>query len=210
MSDFLETLKNGLQEAHQKFSAAQQKFAATQAEFQQVQQRMNVAQADFQARAQEFQAFQTLVNLETRKRQGTAGAPSVGVIPVTAAIPAIRMPAGVNVASAANRAVVMPAVPNQNIVVPPPPLSTSTSHTAIESNNSEGSQTQAVRDLLRQHPAGMTPVEIWEQVGAKISSRAYLYSVLKRLREKGDAKERRGKYFFISKPEESPAQTIAQ
>ena len=86
------------------------------------------------------------------------------------------------------------------------PASQSTS----DDNKPEENKTQAVRDLLRQHPTGMTPVEIWKQLETKMSNRAYLYSVLKRLRDKGDARERRGKYFLILKPEESHGQTVVQ
>lgn len=188
MSDFLETLKRGMQEAQQKYSSAQQKLTAAQAEFQLAQQRLAVAQTEFQTAIQEFQAFQTLVNLQTHKQQGTSGA-----TPVTA-------PAHVLVPQH-SRILITPGQPVPNI----PPTQPSANGNRIESN-----KTQAVRDLLRQHPAGMTPAEIWEQLETQLSTRAYLYSVLKRLRDKKDAKEKRGKYFLIPKPEENQGQTAAQ
>jgi len=73
-------------------------------------------------------------------------------------------------------------------------------------NASETNKTEVVREVLRQHPAGMTPGEIWKQLATSLSSRAYLYSILKRLRDKGDARERRGKYFLNPKPDENQAQ----
>lgn len=136
MSEFLESLKKGLQESQAKFQAAQLK--------------MNAFQAEFQAAAQEFQAWQTLVRLETAKEQG-------------------QSLAGVNTA----------AIPS-----------------------TIGNKTEAVRELLRQHPAGMTPSDIWKELQLQFSTRAYLYSVLKRLRDRGDARERRGKYYLNPKSEE--------
>ena len=60
----------------------------------------------------------------------------------------------------------------------------------------ENNQTDSVRELLKQRPGGMTPSDIWKEIGSGLSNRAYLYSVLKRLRDKGDAIERRGKYYL--------------
>ena len=67
--------------------------------------------------------------------------------------------------------------------------------------NPENNQTEAVRAVLRERPAGMTPNEIWKQVESQMANRTYLYSVLKRLKEKGDAVERRGKYYPKPRPE---------
>jgi hypothetical protein len=195
MSDFLEKLKSGMQEAQHKFAVAQQRFAAAQAESQACQQRLTVAQTEFQAAAQEFQAFQTLVNAQTRKEQ-------VVSVPVSATI-SVRLPPAAPPAPAAAAAPALPAssTADQNAAAP---------QSTIEDNKAGASQTQAIRDLLRQHPTGMTPGEIWKLLAAKMSNRAYLYSVLKRLRDKGDARERRGKYFLVIKPEESQNQTILQ
>lgn len=66
---------------------------------------------------------------------------------------------------------------------------------------SDNNQTEAVRAVLRERPAGMTPNEIWKQVESQMANRTYLYSVLKRLKEKGDAVERRGKYYPKQKQE---------
>jgi hypothetical protein len=55
-------------------------------------------------------------------------------------------------------------------------------------------KTQKVRDILRAHESGITAGGIWEEVKDHISSRAYLYAILKRLRDNDEACMRRGKY----------------
>jgi hypothetical protein len=160
MSEFLENLKRGMQEAQLKFQAAQQRQVA--------------ANAEFQAAAQEFNAWQTLVAATTRKEMRTAA---------PAALPAAT-PAAVTVSA---QATVSPNVAAQ----------------LAASGKPEGNKTNTVRELLRQHPAGMTPLEIWKQVESQMTNRAYLYSVLKRLKDRGDARERRGKYFLNPKVEEA-------
>jgi hypothetical protein len=185
MSDFLDNLKSGMQEAQQKFAVTQQKFVAIQAEHQAITQRLAIAQTDLHADTIEFQAFQTLVSTQTRKEQVATGTPTtvIEVHPVSAA------------ALPVNSRAVESATPQQS--------STGESKT-------DGNKTQAVRDLLRQHPTGMTPSEIWGQLERKLSNRAYLYAVLKRLRDKGDAKERRGKYFLTPKIAEEQPQGMLQ
>lgn len=198
--DFLETLKQGMQEAQKKFTAAQQRLAAIQSEFVLAQQKFNVAQAEFQQAHQEFNAYQTLVNSETRKRtpgpiathqqaanpavvQGNVAARVVAQMPA-ANRPATPLPAGVPVLNAAPVAPIQPET---------------------DSNKSEGNKTEAVRSLLRQHPTGMTPAEMWEGLKAQISNRVYLYSVLKRLKDRGQVREKRGKYYYNSVTEEPTA-----
>jgi hypothetical protein len=186
MSDFLDKLKSDMQEAHARFQTAQQKFNAAQAESQAAQQRLAAAQAAFGLAAAEFQAHQTLIAMHTRKEQQTTGtAPATGAIRVaTPATPAV-LPAG--------------GTAGQN---------STASQSSTDDNKSDGNKTQAVRDLLRQHPTGMTPGEIWKALETKVSNRAYLYSVLKRLRDKGDAREKRGKYYLVPKIEESQTQMV--
>jgi len=70
-------------------------------------------------------------------------------------------------------------------------------------------KTDMVRELLRQHPAGMSPADIWKEMEPHMKTRAYLYSVLKRLKDKGDARERRGKYFLNPKIEDNQGIAIA-
>ena len=60
----------------------------------------------------------------------------------------------------------------------------------------DGNKTDMVRDLLKsRQPNGMQPSEIWEQLQNEIP-RPYLYSVLKRLKDRDEVLIRRGKYFF--------------
>ena len=154
MSDFLETLRQRLQEAQQKYQVAQHK--------------LNIANAEHQAAAQEFNAWQVLVASETRKVQQSTGE--------------------------------NPAQPTPN----------ASQASLASGNKSEGNKTEAVRELLRSHPGGMTPGDIWQAMESQMKNRAYLYSVLKRLKDRGDARERRGKYFPNPKLEENPNQTFVQ
>jgi hypothetical protein len=73
-----------------------------------------------------------------------------------------------------------------------------------ESNHQEINKTGVIRDALRQHPAGIRPVELWKELKGQID-RGYLYSVLKRLKDRKQVTEKRGKYYpqIISKTEES-------
>jgi hypothetical protein len=200
MRDFLETLRQGMQEAQRRLAASQQRLTLVQAEFQTAQQKFTAAQSEFQVAVQEFNAYQTLVGAETRK-QGQPAGPAiqpanivnvpVRVLPAQAAVP-VSAPKVV----ASNPATV-------------PALASTPAPAPLDENKSEGNKTEAVRVLLRQHPAGMTPAEMWEQLKAQLTNRIYLYSVLKRLKDRGDVRERRGKYFFNSKVEEPQTQEIA-
>ena len=72
-------------------------------------------------------------------------------------------------------------------------------------------KTDIVRSLLRQHPTGMSAVELWKEVKAQFNHRPYLYSVLKRLRDRDEIVRRRNKYCLTSisrSPEEAKEQTM--
>jgi hypothetical protein len=194
MSEFLEKLKSGLQEAQQKFSATQQKFNAAHADSQAAAQRLAAAQTEYAVATQEFQAFQTLVNVQTRKEQPNLSA--------TATVTVNGVPAG--------RPPAPPAPPNATVVRNVSQIAVSTSQAAQEANKPEGNKTEAVLMLLRQHGVGMTPGEIWKEMESQINNRAYLYSVLKRLKDRGEVKERRGKYCAIPKIEEVQHQELVQ
>jgi len=70
-------------------------------------------------------------------------------------------------------------------------------------------QTDTVRNLLKQHPTGITPRDMWKQVQTQIKYRAYFYSILKRLRDKDEVIVRRGKYMMkiVPKVEEGKEHT---
>jgi hypothetical protein len=80
------------------------------------------------------------------------------------------------------------------------------------SPNNDGNKTEAVRELLRRHPSGMTPAEIWKEVKTQITHRPYLYSILKRLNDRGDIKAKRKKYYFQfpTGPEENKGRIVVQ
>jgi len=63
-------------------------------------------------------------------------------------------------------------------------------------------KTELIREQLQGHSHGMTPTDLWKAVGSTISNRAYLYSILKRLRDRDEIVLRRGKYFIKVKPAE--------
>jgi len=95
----------------------------------------------------------------------------------------------------------------------PAPLASVTAPIASEqpADNSEAlNKTEVVRTLLRQHPAGMSAVDIWKEIGAQFNHRPYLYSVLKRLRDREEIVKRRNKYCLtvLPKAEEAKEQSV--
>jgi hypothetical protein len=77
---------------------------------------------------------------------------------------------------------------------------------AIEDSSGSTNKTDTVRDLLRRHPAGMSAVDIWAEVRSDFKHRPYLYSVLKRLRDREEIIKRRGKYCLKLIPKAEEAQ----
>ena len=71
-----------------------------------------------------------------------------------------------------------------------------------EEESEQFNKTEYVRDLLRANPGGLTIATIWTAFHqqAPKASRNYLYSVLKRLRDKKQVEQKRGKYMFKAKP----------
>ena len=67
----------------------------------------------------------------------------------------------------------------------------------VKPNAQEVNKTQLVRDALRQHP-GASPAELFDLVREHVG-RAYLYSVLKRLR-KDEKVTVKGKKYFLNEP----------
>ena len=56
-------------------------------------------------------------------------------------------------------------------------------------------KTQIIRDALGQRH-GMNPTDVWNAVRGQIKGRTYVYSVLKRLKDRKQVIERRGKYYL--------------
>jgi leucyl aminopeptidase len=79
-------------------------------------------------------------------------------------------------------------------------------------DHAEINKTKIVRQILQEHPNGMEPNDLWKAVSNQIAYRPYLYSILKRLRDKGDVFKKRGKYFprITPKPEDGKEQAMVQ
>lgn len=75
----------------------------------------------------------------------------------------------------------------------------------------DSNKTQLVRDALALHP-GLTPAQVWGAVKTRITRRTYVYSVLKRLKDRKQIIERRGKYYLPEPPKivEGEEQTTLQ
>jgi hypothetical protein len=71
-------------------------------------------------------------------------------------------------------------------------------------------KTEVVRAMLRQHPSGMSSSELWKefQIQAPKTSRAYLYSVIKRLKDRDQLYTRRGKYILKQKMQEATNESV--
>jgi hypothetical protein len=76
----------------------------------------------------------------------------------------------------------------------------------------EMNRTDLVRELIRRTPNGIRPADLWHEVSGAIAHRPYLYSILKRLKDRNDIYERRGKYYAraTSAPEEEKDQPSLQ
>jgi hypothetical protein len=82
-----------------------------------------------------------------------------------------------------------------------PAATTAVQPESIQSSE-QTNKTDVIRELLREHPGGLTPTEIWSHVQGQFKYRAYLYSVLKRLRDREELRLSRGKYSVRIIPQE--------
>ena len=71
-------------------------------------------------------------------------------------------------------------------------------------------QSDIVRNLIRQNPAGITPKEMWKTIRTQIKYRAYFYSILKRLRDRDEVIFRRGKYLLKITPKSDAVKEEAE
>jgi hypothetical protein len=153
----------------------QQRLEDAGRRLQESQVALQQAQAKHQAVAQEFGSLQTLIGIENTKVQRAAQEAalaaqvraSLGPRPLTHPAPA----SGAQPTQAQPIAV-------SGIVVSP-----------------ETNKTEMIREVLRQHTNGITPAQVWMNVKDKVE-RNYVYSVLKRMKDKDEVKERRGKYYL--------------
>jgi hypothetical protein len=157
--------------------------ADAQKRFMEAQRKLQTAQAEFQAAAQEHTNYQGVIMAEHRKINGPA------------------VPAPISVPLPQRRSMLIhpngrpdPFIPTHE---PAPPSPAPESASA----KSEINKTEMVRELLRQHSAGMTPDEIWRALRSQLDNHAYIYSVLKRLKERDEVRKSRGKYYFKHHPQ---------
>jgi hypothetical protein len=186
MSQFLDTLKARLADAQQRFQIAAQKLQQAQAEH-------NAAMAEYTSWQNAFVAETKRENphIQTVVMQpGQPGQPPRIVQQV------VHQPQQVQ------RIVGGVATTMPTVGPPPPPQAAS---------GDQINKTDLIRDVLRQHPNGITPADVWRQVKEQIG-RAYVYSVLNRLKATKQVSERRGKYFLlvIAKTEEEKENTQVQ
>lgn len=71
---------------------------------------------------------------------------------------------------------------------------------AEQRTDQDANQTQLVRDALASHPGGLTPAQVWGAVKGKVGRRNYVYSILKRLKDRKQVVEKRGKYSLPALP----------
>jgi ABC-type transporter Mla subunit MlaD len=93
-----------------------------------------------------------------------------------------------------------------------PPSASEATTAAASTNTVELNKTDMVRDLLQKHPGGMTPSELWREMRGQLTHRPYLYSILKRLKDKDEVLVRRKKYIarMVSNTEEGNTGTMLQ
>jgi len=72
----------------------------------------------------------------------------------------------------------------------------------------EINKTEIVRDALRGRPTGLTPGDVWRLVRDDIPNRAYVYSVLNRLKARDQVTVRRGKYYIKPKQDSEQEGTV--
>jgi hypothetical protein len=61
---------------------------------------------------------------------------------------------------------------------------------------SDVNKSRLIREVLQQHPGGLRPVTIWQRLQNQVP-RAYVYSVLSRMKQKKQVREIRGKYSLV-------------
>jgi len=189
-NNFLETIKMRVSDAQRRWTEAQHK--------------LQVAQQEFQTAQMEFSNWQGVLNAEMRH---------LGIAqPVQPARPLPQPQARIITVGQPQQAVVQtPPIPT-----PTPPATaqpTTTQPNSPSGQQSEVNKTELIRELLQQHPAGMSPLEIWTALKDEVT-RDYVYAVLKRLKDRNQIvfQRKRRKYFMRvpQKPEDTKEQTLLQ
>lgn len=164
----------------------QQRLEDAQRRLQESQVALQQAQAKHQAVAQEFTSLQTLISIEGAKAHRAAQEAAMAAQP-RVAVSLVTSPVQV---PATQPAQAQPAALSGIAVSP------------------ETNKTEMIREVLRQHTNGITPAQVWMNVKDRVG-RNYVYSVLKRMKDKEQVKERRGKYYLqVSKESGGTSQEI--
>jgi hypothetical protein len=187
-SPFLETLKTRVTESQKRWQEAQHK--------------LTVAQQEFQLAQNEFVNWQGVLQAEMRR---------LGQLPPVPPPPPPGQPQPQQrVLTSSGGIRVIPAqvaVANQ-----PQPPAPNSGPPAQDLANSDVNKTELIREVLRQHPAGMTPKEIRIALKDEVS-RDYVYAVLKRLKDRDQIVfQRKKRKYFMRVPQkgEESKQTILQ
>ncbi len=146
------------------------RLAAAQARHANAQARLQATQGEFNAATQNLNVWANAVNIEAAEEAARASEAAKDQMPIN-----LQMPTSSVAEAAANE-------------------DSSTDEEPIN-------KTEFVRDLIRVSQ-GITSDAIWKAFhqAAPNGSKNYLYSVLKRLRDKDEISQRRGKYFLKAKP----------
>lgn len=178
MSDFLTTLK--------------ERLAASQLRLAQATAKLQIAQQEHQRATQEFISWQNAVNVESHQVQPSLPIPMgqnirLGGGRFVNGRPTVVTPATLN----PQNVIVTPAEPVQPVEQPKPiqPIAPPEEPTVNKS--------ELVREALQQYPGGAKAVQIWKQVKDQVP-RAYTYSVLRRLKDRKLATQRKGKYYPVA------------
>jgi hypothetical protein len=149
------------------------RFVDAQARLQTAQQKLQQAQAEHNAAMQEFASWQNAVTVEAKRENPDAQ-------------PFPAQPQPVAVMHRVQQYQAIPVVPG----VAPQSQSQPAAHEQVN-------KTHLIREVLRQNPNGTKPADLWRRLKDNNVSRAYVYAVLNRLKERKQVSERRGKYFLL-------------
>jgi hypothetical protein len=172
-----------------------ERLAVAQQRLQTAQQKLNHAQAEHQSAMTDYSSWQNAVAAETRREN-----PNIAVEQMVLSQQPGQPPRLV-------RQVFHPMAPQPTATQPNVAQPAQSPH----SHDDEVNKTDLIRSVLRQNPNGIRPADIWKQVKENVG-RAYVYSVLNRLKQKREVSERRGKYFLqlVAKTEEGKEPTHIQ
>ena len=140
---------------------------------------MQAAQAEFQAASSEHTVWNSAIGLLAREEERLRTESNQKQIPMD--LPGLEQVAA------------QPA--------PQQPIQSTESRIPVVQSAVVANKTEKVREVLRANEHGLSTGSIWLLVRDYFTSRAYLYAVLKRLRDSDEVCVRRGKYVLKAKPD---------